>query len=199
MPPRTDLILFLDLETTGSDRTKDEIIEFGGVMVDATDREFPEIGHFQRVIDPSATAFLRMMDKKAVRTMHEKNGLLDEILAIRDGDITEGHFYTEHLRNVAELDIIEWLDTFVKGDTTHIPYGGSGTGHFDGPFLELHMPVLRSRLTYWTYDVGSMRRMLRLAGIPGLDQGEGKNHRALDDARFHAEEFRYYQRIAGTL
>ena len=82
MSPREDYILFLDLETTGVDVPKDEIIEVGLSLV-STEEGYPEVGSFSRVIIPSDEAFLRMVNKPVVLEMHQKNGLFNEIIQFR--------------------------------------------------------------------------------------------------------------------
>lgn len=196
MPPREDMILFLDLETTGVDEDRDDIIEVGLSMV-STEEGYPEIGHFNRVIFPSDGAFLRLMDKKVVREMHEANGLLAEILRLRDDDASLDSMRS-NLRDVAQTDILEWLGLFTKGDTTHIPLAGSGVLHFDRKFIKKQLPRLDTRLTHWAYDVGVLRRSFIKAGVKYASM-DGKTHRALDDARVHADEWRYYQRVIGGL
>ena len=123
MAPRTDLILFLDLETTGVDSELDNIIEFGGVMLNADEAGFPEIGAVSIVTRPNVTAYNRLLEKDVVREMHEKNGLLSVI----NNDQTD-------VWNIKQLDeylVKDWLPRFTGSDTSHVPYGGSGVGHFD--------------------------------------------------------------------
>ena len=189
MPPREDLILFLDLETTGVDEEKDDIIEVGLSLVDATKDDYPEIDAYSCVINPSDSAFVRMMDKRVVREMHEANGLMDTILNFRETRM--GAFDTP-MR--ADADIMKWLDAHRKGDDTHIPLGGSGVLHFDRRFIKQYLPWFDRSLTHWAYDVGVLRRSFQKAGAPFASM-DAKTHRALDDARVHADEWRYYQKV----
>jgi oligoribonuclease len=197
MAPREDLIVFLDLETTGTDEEKDDIIEIGMVMLDATKPDYPEIGGFSRVIMPDDQAYLRMLDKRVVREMHEANGLLAEIVKVREAyqggtnwaDFEDGvMMYT---MSQVHSNALTWLETFKKGNDSHIPLGGSGVLHFDRRFLDAQMTRLSRQLTYWAYDVGVLRRAWQKAGMPVFSQ-EAKTHRALDDARVHADEWRFY-------
>lgn len=188
--PRDDLILFLDLETTGTDERLDNIIEVGIAMLDA--ETLVEKDAFSRVVAPYLNAYERMMAKDVVREMHEKNGLLDDVRArIRESGS----------RSISDVDteLIDWLRQHVGRDTTQIPYGGSGVGHFDRRFIKRYLPRFDKMITHWAYDVGVMRRMFKKAGVTPADElferigQDGKTHRALDDARVHAAEFRYYQ------
>lgn len=189
MPPRDDLILFLDLETTGTDVPEDNIIEVGLSLLSA-DEGYPEVAAFSSIVMPSKDAFDRLMRKRVVREMHKANGLLDELLELRDDETGYNEAANYGLGQVAK-NIDDWL-TANGGDSNHIPLGGSGVTHFDRKFIKAFMPGLDARLTHWAYDVGVMRRMFIKAGVP-FASIDAKTHRALDDARVHAEEFRFYQ------
>lgn len=190
--PRDDLILFLDLETTGVDETVDEIIEVGIVMLDAKTLE--ELSSFTQVIAPTDSAYARMEGKDVVRKMHEKNGLANVIRRDRFENMTlDG-------REGVDDNIIEWLKARVGNDNTMIPYGGSGVAHFDRRFIMKYLPKFNKMITHWAYDVGTIRRSFVKAGLQTADnflekQGQEKDHRALQDARVHADEFRLYQKF----
>jgi oligoribonuclease len=200
--PREDKILFLDLETTGVDEHVDEIIEVGIVMLDATKDNYPEIGSYTHVLIPSDNAFRRMDDKQVVRDMHKKNGLYDTIVSLTGRDLRNQLSYSP---NFVDKDIVEWIKTFVGSDSTQIPYGGSGVAHFDRRFIKRYLPRFDKMITHWALDVGVLRRSFVKAGVTPADvvlesQGQEKDHRALQDARVHADEWRYYQRfIKGDL
>ena len=190
MPPREDLILFLDLETTGVDEEKDNIIEVGLSML-STEPGYPEVGYYTHIIFPDDEAYERMVGKDVVWKMHRGNGLIDDL---RSNEDMRKVFTVDNI----DLDVVQWIDQFVKGDTTHIPLGGSGVLHFDRRFIKRYMPLLDKRLTHWAYDVGVLRRTFMKAGVKYASM-DAKTHRALDDARVHADEWRYYQDVIGGL
>ena len=188
MPPREDLILFLDLETTGTNEEKDNIIEIGLSMIDATKApEYPELDAINLIVKPTDDALRRLIDKDVVFEMHQKSGLYDYL---RNPELAH------HVNSLedAEFKAIAFLDRFVAGDTSHIPLGGSGVLHFDRKFIKRWLPKFDKRLTYWAYDMGVFRRSFQKAGVAPYSQ-EAKTHRALDDARVHADEFRFYQKF----
>lgn len=176
--PRNDLILFCDLETTGVERDIDSIIEVGIAVF--TWPEFREHSSLSLVLQPTPEAFERMNGKDVVREMHKANGLLS--------DIEAGKGVTP---KKADRLIDEHLSQYGSRASSHIPLGGSGVLHFDRPFIKRYLPLFDSRLSHWAYDVGVLRRMFLLAGARHADDS-GKTHRALDDARVHAEEFKFY-------
>lgn len=169
----SDKILWCDLETTGTNENHDDIIEAGFVITDA---RLNEIDHYQAVY---YTPILLSDLKPAVQDMHVLNGLWAEVLDAKVNAPT------------GEQQILDWLRQHVPaGDV--IPLGGSGVSHFDRRFIDINWPRLSKRLTYWSYDIGSVRRVARLAGVePPMDQGQ-KPHRALADVYLHIKETRWY-------
>lgn len=182
-PKITDHLLWCDLECSGSDETHDEIIEIGCVL---TTHDLMEIGEFTSLVKPGPLALGRMLQNPVVRAMHEKNGLLDEILGL-DGDDARPH------RVAAE--ILAWLEE------NDIPEGklvlaGSGVGHFDRRFIKKYMPQLDRWLRYWVIDIGVIRRAHDMwVGTTVSTANDGKTHRALDDARCHLEEARAFRAL----
>lgn len=174
--PQSNLALILDTETTGNEPDS-ELIEVGMVMLDVP--SLKELGEYTIVIDPSPEQFTAMMNKQVVREMHEKNGLLADLIAHKGVH-----------PNVADSLINKWLDQFTQ-ERTHIPYGGSGVAHFDRQYITRQLPRLNRRITYWALDVGSVRRIFQLQGA-STHSIDAKTHRALDDAKVHAEELRFY-------
>lgn len=184
--PRTDIILWIDLETTGSSNEA-RIVEFGAVLTDSS-KDLNILGEFTATLNEnavSASSIAATWEAPIVAEMHAKSGL--------DKDL-ENPDYTE----VSKLEqaILRWINDTVGFSTDHIPWGGSGVGHFDSKYIRRDMPYLSKRITYWVYDVGVLRRTLRLAGIENpSDNTEVKTHRALDDAKLHASEMRDYLKL----
>lgn len=183
MAPRKDLILFCDLETTGVDADLDSIIEVGIALYSWP--AFEEVGALSIVVKPTAIARERMDDNDIVRNMHKANGLYDEI----ERGVTSEE---------ADEIIDGLLAKFGTRSSGHIPLAGSGVTHFDRRFIKRYLPKFDGRLTHWAYDVGVLRRMFILAGARYADDS-GKTHRALDDARVHAEEFAFYMDAIRTM
>lgn len=174
-PEDSDYIAWFDLETTGN-REDDSIIEVGFVL---TDRDLNEVTAIQRVIKPHDWNYLRSRMGSVVAEMHEKNGLL--------ADIDLGRWLTVSPEAVdAELSAI--LKGYGKGN--HIPLAGSGVAHFDRKYIRRELPKTDALLSYWAYDIGSVRRFLKLWGVetPGSELRQSKTHRALDDIREHIAE-----------
>ena len=180
-------ILWVDLETTGTEEDKDDIIEVGSIL---TDFEFNTLDEFEIAVRPTAGALARMMFNPIVREMHTNNGLLEECLNSKDT--------IEYAQEV----MLRWMNHAINKKSTRGPVekfrfmlAGSGVGHFDRRFIRQHMPKLDKLLSHGPLDVGAVRRFLKvsdveLATVPSSD---AKNHRALDDIRLHLEEARAYR------
>lgn len=178
MAPRTDLVMFLDLEATGSGDDED-IVEIGLSLVET--ESLTEVDSFSALVEPREEKWLGM--QQVVVDMHTKSGLFADIEKIRE--------YPSSRHEPAEVDkeIEGWLKGIIGTNTTHIPPGGSGICHYDRKFLKRDLPLLNAHLGHWHYDVGTAERMFRFVGLAWPKPQ--KNHRALDDARWHASEFRY--------
>lgn len=187
--PRNDIVLFLDLETTGVDENLDNIIEVG-IAVYKQWPDMTELFAKSYTVLPSDAAFERMRGKDVVREMHAKNGLLAEIEDIRTRAMNDEPFPFPFAFEV-DRQIDEDLSQFGTRNSPHIPLAGSGVSHFDRKFVRKYLPLFDARITHWAYDVGVARRMFILAGAQYASD-DAKTHRALDDARVHATEFKFY-------
>jgi oligoribonuclease (3'-5' exoribonuclease) len=180
--PREDLILFLDLEATGSGDDED-IVEIGCSLLAGPD--WHEVSSFTSPVAPRSEKWKHQVE--VVVEMHKASGLYDVI----DRDLRQR---VSQLPLPDELDpmLCEWLKANSGKDrTSHIPLGGSGVEHYDRKFLKRDLPKFNKRLTYYPIDIGSTQRVFGYAGVPWAPAFEMKTHRALDDARAHAEEFRW--------
>lgn len=183
MTIRTDYIVWVDLETTGSDSDVCDIIEVGAVITDA---KLNTLTEFSRVVTCSEEGIERILANDIVCKMHTNSGLLEEL--------TQGA--TSSIARV-DQDFVDWLSDTVKNRKDHVPLGGSGVSHFDRRFIHKQMPLADRRLSYWAYDVGVLRRTFKLAGLPWINSEDTKTHRGLDDIKGHVEEMQFAMNILG--
>lgn len=190
MAIRDDLILWLDLETTGS-TIECDVIEIGLAL---TNKKLEVIDTFSQVIRPIHPEQLLSLEP-VVLDMHTKNGLLNDIIQ------QKGVYLSE-----ANMLIGDWLYSNIDYKKDKIPFAGSGVLHFDLQFIKRDFPSISRVTTYWAYDVGVMRRILRDFVEVKWDKPAEKSHRALDDVLSHIEELRlftkfikeqYYDTLAG--
>lgn len=184
MTDQAGLVAWVDLETDAIE-PEPQILEIGVILTDHT----PALNEIDRInivchydlhpphVDPTAWPQI----KPVVYDMHTGNGLWDDCAA---STVVEA---------AAEEQLLVWLD--MHGATsTHIPFGGSGVGHYDSRVLQSRMPALRARFTYWTYDIGCVRRFVALGDT--TDEWpvheDDKPHRAMGDIELHVTEARYF-------
>jgi oligoribonuclease (3'-5' exoribonuclease) len=177
-PIDSPYIAWFDLETTGN-RKDDSIIEVGFAL---TDRDLNEVTALSAVVLPHDYNFLRSRMDKVVVEMHEANGLLADLCDM------EAHADIPRGPNRIDDHIATILKEYGKGN--HVPLAGSGVSHFDRQYIRREMPRTDAKLSYWSLDIGVMRRWLQWWGIetPGSELRQAKTHRALDDVREHIAE-----------
>jgi len=196
------MILWIDFETTDLDKRDCELLEVAVVLTDDRMASGALATVYWSLMRPMSTATWKSRMGDYVRDMHTANGLIDEI------DQSGPALPTVER---VEMEIIEFIDQWlpviggrgVGGGL--VPVAGSGTSHFDIQVLEYRMPELAARLTYWSYDVGAVRRFLRdmtdLDDLGFVDPPDSSaaTHRARDDVESHIGEARQYQRLLQTI
>ncbi len=154
-------LYWLDLETTGLDSLKDNILE---VAVAEAEFETPfEIKHiYQNVIrfrenehDP-LNAF--------VKQMHTKNNLLKECNA------------SFNILHNVEKDLLKLI--YKASSKDDMPILAGSCIYFDFMFLKTYMPNLAERFSHRLYDISSLKLFCQSIGMPKLPKAEA--HRAKD-------------------
>lgn len=169
----------IDLETAGTDEKTDPILEVGAILVETATLKY--LSSYSSIVRPlGSPSFVRSQADPVVQKMHDENGLWEEL---RVG---------LHVPTTSQVDmeVSNWL--FHQAGGRHVILSGSGVAHFDRRFINAQMPGLSDRLTYWSLDVGVMRRMFQLVGLETTPPTGEKTHRALDDAIWHLRELRWY-------
>ena len=176
-------MLWLDLETTGDQPGVDEIVEVAAIR---TGRDLVEQDTFTGIVPPSPFGFGRIESNPIVRDMHITSGLLAELRAADAGG--QGFVSGNVLAGVEQL-LLSWFP-----DDVQITIAGSGVAAFDIPMIRVAMPALAARLTYFSLDVGPLRRFYHLAnGRHLVEVNKQKTHRAMDDVLCHLEEGRAFR------
>lgn len=177
----TTHVAWIDLETTGTDEDRDPILEVGLIV---TDMKFRKLRTMSWVIRPDGLDALQANADPYVQKMHKDNGLWEACAQLG------------RLLDEVDLEVANFLVSVGSGP---FALAGSGVAHFDRRFIAAQMPLLDKRLTYWSLDVGVVRRFLTSAGRPDLvpEAGKGANkpHRALDDIELHLIEGQHYLRV----
>jgi oligoribonuclease len=180
------MLVFLDLETTGLDPNKDDVLEVAAIV---TDDQLNEIARFERVIWTSIK-FHQL--NPFVRDMHTQNGLWPLIAggddaASADKDLAA--FIREHAVNAT------------KDGKTDRPQLAGNTISFDRAFMQKHLPDAEAELHYRNLDISSLNEMSRRF-FPAAYEARPKQpqiaHRAMADAEDSLRVARHYAKALTT-
>lgn len=169
-----DLLAWVDIETTGLEAERDEILELGIIL---TDGRLNEISRASWVIKFDRGDLPRLDDW--CLQQHAKSGLLVEC------------FKSEIALDHVEKQAIIWLNSRSSW-AKRVPAAGASV-HFDRGFLNIHMPDLNKWFHYGNLDVSSIEKLARLwhpVVEPWKDRGL---HRALPDCEDAIAELAYYR------
>ncbi len=174
---RADRLVWIDLEMTGLDPTRDEIVEIAAIVTDAELVELDAGVSF--VVRPEDLAILDTMDPVVVG-MHTESGLL--------GDIPDGIPLAE-----AGAAVLAYVRSHVP-EARRAPLAGSSV-YVDRGFLARYLPELDAHLHYRLVDVSSLKELTRRWYPRAYFNAPEKTggHRALADIRESIAELRFYR------
>jgi oligoribonuclease len=173
-----NMLLWMDLEMTGLDPSRDVIVEIATL---ATDDDLNILAEGPDLVIHADDDLLGSMEG-VVRGMHERSGLLS---GIRASTITVSE---------AEQATLEFMKEFAR-EPRSVPLCGNSIGT-DRRFLLAQMPSIEEWLHYRSIDVSTIKELAR-RWYPEILQGAPKKrglHRALDDIRASVEELKYYRK-----
>jgi oligoribonuclease len=152
-------LIWFDLETTGLDSRRDDILEVAAAVADLN-------APFAHSDVKSWVCIYRWAPwswDPVVLDMHTRNGLLDAA--------TGSCFYVN--------DVEKELLKMVPEDADRPVLAGNSV-HFDLGFVRSTMPTLAKRLSHQVYDVSAVTLFCRSLGMPELHKEE-EPHRAAAD------------------
>jgi oligoribonuclease len=164
-----DKLLWIDLEMTGLDVSKERIIEVAAVI---TDLDFEELGRFESVVYQDS-AFINNMDEWNTR-QHRSSGLVDKI---------------PQAPTQEEVEIK--LCQLVQQHFTKEPavLAGNSIGQ-DRKFIDAYMPSLASLLHYRMLDVTAWKLIMEHKFQVTYEKKDA--HRALDDIQESIAELKTF-------
>lgn len=181
---RNDLLIWIDLETTGLDVDynmlgvqKHKILEIG---MHITDSQFNIIDPgFEIIIHHDKSDLAKVMSD-FVLNMHTQSGLLEKV-----------ENSTVSLKQ-AETMMKMYVDSY-NIEAKSSPICGNNVS-FDKNFLDAQMPEFSQILHYRKIDVSSIKEVVKRLRpeIADLVQKQGK-HRGLDDIKESINELKIYQ------
>ena len=173
--PYSENLVWMDLEMTGLDATRDRIIEIATII---TDSSLNIVAEGPVVVIAQDESLLTGMDEWNM-SHHTGSGLLEKI---RQEGIAEAE---------AESITLEFIKQYVEPGKS--PLCGNTIGQ-DRLFLQRYMKNLESYLHYRSIDVSSIKE-LAMRWRPDVHDGVMKKgaHRAIDDIRESIMELKHYR------
>lgn len=173
--PRSDLLVWIDLEMTGLDPQRERIIEVATLITD-NDLNLVAEGPVLAVHQPDA--LLEGMDEWNTRT-HGDSGLTQRV---RESRIDTAE---------AERQTLAFLKRYVTPNSS--PMCGNSV-HQDRRFLVREMPELADFFHYRNLDVSTLKELAKRWNPQALEGFEKRNtHQAMDDIRESLAELAHYR------
>ena len=174
--PRDDLLIWIDLEMTGLDVSKDVILEIATLVTDAS---LEVVGEGPALTIHRSNDVLDTMIP-IVKEMHEKNGLAQRCRESRVGPAQ------------AELETFRFVQQHCKEGSS--PLCGNSVW-MDRLFLNRQMPTLDRFMHHRCIDVSTLKELARRwrPDVFGSAPPKPDTHRALDDIKASITELKHYR------
>ena len=172
---RPTRVLWVDLEMTGVEPTKDYILEVAAIV---TDWNFKEVASYEGIVKNKESDIHKRMKLNAVfwdANPDSKNSLLSQN---KDGKSLK----------VIEGELLKFIDENFKAGVPVLLAGNSI--HMDRRFVINYWSKLDARLHYRMLDVSAWKVVFE--GKYKTRFAKPDNHRALDDIRGSIAELQYY-------
>jgi oligoribonuclease len=171
------MLVWMDLEMTGLDATRDVIVEIATIV---TDNELNIVAEGPDLVIHQPEDALAKMDPFVV-DMHTRSGLLD---SIRSSTVS---------LEAAGAATLAFIKEHVPEAST-VPLCGNSIG-MDRRFLTAYLPDIENWLHYRSIDVSSVKELVR-RWYPNVKNDlpyKNGTHRALDDIRASISELQFYR------
>lgn len=180
----SEYIVWIDVETTGTNPERDEILEIGALV---TDVEGNRIGNsYEALFSISNLSTIIARTSENVQKMHENSGLWLDLWMRK----------TKSAETIDE-EMVKWISSLCL-DEERILYFGGNSITLDRNFVRLNLPVFYNLISYRSVDVTSLSIAIQSnSSVQGYEKS--KNHRALSDAVDSVNEYNHYIRYINNL
>ena len=168
---KTKKILWIDLEMTGLDTSRDVILEVAAIV---TDWDFKELATFEEIVHQSDHV-LETMNEWSIE-QHGISGLTEKVRQSKKSG------------EQVEIDLLKFID---KNFEKNVPILLAGNSiHMDRRFIETQWKRVDATLHYRMLDVSAWKVVFENKFKKKFAKPE--EHRALGDIRGSIEELKYY-------
>jgi len=178
-----EFLLWLDIETSGLDPLKHEIIQIAYILTDfSITKVYDKKEYIINPIDPY-DLLISKMDTWCL-LHHSKNGILEKVKDSTD---------SESLINI-ENKILESLNSLLPNNS--VIYLAGNSVHFDKMFINHYMKKLSDKLSHRILDVSSFAIMCKNLNPILYEKKPTKeyNHTALSDIQESIQEYKFYMK-----
>lgn len=178
--------VWIDLETTGLDFMKDDVLEVGAIILSD---DWREIATFRSLVLGTQVEHSLARMNPVVKNIHSNNGLIDDLIKAEQIDVSN----SLHPTNVDRLLRSFLGDAGLPGE---FEWHGS-TVSFDKAMCEYTLPEVFRWFHYRMLDVTTLKLICR-SKRPELYKQvpqtpvDAKSHRPLQDLRDSINEYRFY-------
>ncbi len=172
-------LLWIDLEMTGLDPTRDRIMEIGAI---ATDWDFREIARYDAVVKVGP----KLAENRMIGEFWEKYS------NVRTQLLSQNLEKGRNARTI-ENEILAFVDENFTSDEP--VYLAGNSIHQDRRFIANEWPRLDAKLHYRMLDVSAWKIVFE--GKFGKKFRKPEMHRAMDDIEGSIAELRYYLKLVG--
>jgi oligoribonuclease len=175
VPARSDQLVWIDLEMTGLNPEKHQVLEIASLV---TDGNLKLVAEGPNLVIHHSKAILESMDPWSEK-QHAKSGLTARVKESLTG------------LEEAEQATLNFMKQYCKANVA--PLCGN-TVHHDRRFLVKYMPSIHEFLHYRHVDVSTVKDIVARWYPNEKAFGKKKDsHRALQDIRESVEELRFYR------
>lgn len=175
----TSPLLWLDLETTGLDATKDKLLQVAALVTDAKGNLLTERS-FERVVRYDNPKEIRDMAVEFVQDMHDSTGLWAEL---PQGDSLES----------IDTELLAFMKEFAP-EVKQIRLAGNSV-RLDLNFMEAYLPESYGHIHYRSVDVSALHFALSAWELADEFFPKAKTHSAIDDIKESLAEYRWLRDI----
>ena len=176
---RTEYIAWIDVETTGTNPERDEILEVGALVTDIQGRQIGPT--YEALFSVNKLSSVISQTSENVQKMHERSGLWLDLWSRE----TQASHCVDKAMSL-------WFDSLCL-DEQRVVYFGGNSITLDRNFVGLHLPVFYGSISHKSVDVTSLSIAIQSnSSVSGFKKTQ--NHRALSDANDSADEYRHYVR-----